>query len=122
LNSVKETASDLASRSTDALSNLASKSTDALSDLGSKAKNSASAVSTRFADMMQTNPLAVGAIAIAAGTAVGLMLPSTQLETEYIGETGERLVDRVEDVARDALGKVQDAARQMTTEGQQPRA
>ncbi|HEU5132342.1 MAG TPA: DUF3618 domain-containing protein [Pyrinomonadaceae bacterium] len=122
LNSVKETASDLASRSTDALSNLASKSTDALSDLGSKAKDGASAVSTRFADLMRTNPLAVGAMAIAAGTAVGLVLPSTRLETEYIGETGERLVDRVEDAARDALGKVQDAAKQMTTEGQQPRA
>ena len=56
--------------------------------------------------MMHENPLAVGAVAIAAGTAVGLVLPSTRLETEYIGETGERLVERVEDVARDALGKV----------------
>lgn len=49
----------------------------------------------------------------AAGTAVGLMIPSTRIESEYIGETGERLVERVEDVARDALGRVQDAARQM---------
>lgn len=100
LNQVKETASDLADR----------------------AKESASTVGTRFADMMRTNPLAVGAVAIAAGTAVGLVLPSTRLETEYIGETGERLVDRVGDAARDALGKVQDAAKQMTSEGQQPTA
>jgi ElaB/YqjD/DUF883 family membrane-anchored ribosome-binding protein len=110
LNQVKGTASDLASRSTDALSNL-----------GTKAKNSASAVSTRFERMMHENPLAVGAVAIAAGTAVGLCLPSTRIETEYIGETGERLVERVEDVARDALGKVQDAAKQMAP-GQQPTA
>ena len=111
LNQVKETASDLASRSTDALSNL-----------GTKAKDGASAVTTRFERMMHDNPLAVGAVAMAAGTAVGLCLPSTRLETEYIGETGDRLVERVEDVARDALGKVQDAAKQMTSEGQQPRA
>ncbi len=111
LNQVKETASDLASRSTDALSNL-----------GTKAKDSASAVTTRFERMMHDNPLAVGAVAMAAGTAVGLCLPSTRLESEYIGETGDRLVERVEDVARDALGKVQDAAKQMTSEGQQPRA
>lgn len=110
LNSVKETASDLASRST-----------EALSDLGTKAKNSASAVGSRFERMMHENPLAVGAVAIAAGTAIGLVLPSTRVETEYIGETGERLVERVEDVARDALGKVGDAAKQMTSEGQQPR-
>jgi len=108
LNQVKETASDLANRST-----------QTLNDLGTKAKNSAS----RFGEIMRDNPLAAGAVAIAAGTAVGLLIPSTQFESEYIGETGERLVDRVEDAARDALGKVQDAAKQMAPgqEGQQQR-
>ena len=98
LNQVKETATDLASR----------------------AKDSASSVGTRFGELCRENPLAVGAVAVAAGTAVGLMLPSTQFESEYIGETGERLVESVEDVARDALGKVQDAAKQM--QQQQPPA
>jgi len=107
LDQVKETASNLADRST-----------HALSDLGNKARNSASAVGTRFERMMHENPLAVGAVAIAAGTAIGLVLPSTRFETEYIGETGERLVDKVEDAARGALDKVQDAARQMAPEGQ----
>jgi hypothetical protein len=68
---------------------------------------------------MRDNPLAAGAVAIAAGTAVGLLIPSTQMESEYIGETGERLVEKVEDVARDALGKVQDAAKQMAPGQQQ---
>jgi ElaB/YqjD/DUF883 family membrane-anchored ribosome-binding protein len=108
LNQVKETASNLANRST-----------HAISDLGHKVQNSASAVTTRFERMMHENPLAVGAVAIAAGTAVGLVLPSTRLETEYIGETGERLVDKAQDVARGALDKVQDAAKQMAPEGQQ---
>jgi ElaB/YqjD/DUF883 family membrane-anchored ribosome-binding protein len=99
LNQVKETATDLASR----------------------AKDSASAVSTRFGEVLRENPLAVGAVAVAAGTAIGLVLPSTRLESEYIGDTGEKIVDKVEDVARDALGKVQDAAKQMAPgqEGQQ---
>ena len=108
LNQVKETASNLANRST-----------HALTDLGHKAKDSASAVTNRFERMMHENPLALGAVAIAAGTAVGLVLPSTRFETEYIGETGERLVDKVEDVARGALDRVQDAAKQMAPEGQQ---
>jgi ElaB/YqjD/DUF883 family membrane-anchored ribosome-binding protein len=115
LNQVNETASDLASRST-----------HALSDLSSKAMDNASAATTRVGQMMRDNPLAVGAVAVAAGTAVGLLIPSTRMETEYIGETGERLVERVEDVARDALGKVQDAAKQMAPDqgkpGQQPPA
>ena len=115
LNQVKETASDLASRST-----------HALSDLSSKAMDNASAATSRVGQMMRDNPLAVGAVAVAAGTAVGLLIPSTRIESEYIGETGERLVERVEDVARDALGKVQDAAKQMAPDqgkpGQQPPA
>ena len=89
-------------------------------DLASRAKDSASAVGSRFGEVLRENPLAVGAVAVAAGTAVGLILPSTQFESEYIGETGEKLVESVEDVARDALGKVQDAAKQM--QQQQPRA
>jgi len=115
LDQVKETASDLASRST-----------HALSDLSSKAMDNASAATSRVGQMMRDNPLAVGAVAVAAGTAVGLLIPSTRIESEYIGETGERLVERVEDVARDALGKVQDAAKQMAPDqgkpGQQPPA
>ncbi len=110
LNQVKETASDLASRAK-----------DSATDLAFRAKDSASSVGTRFGELCRENPLAVGAVAVAAGTAVGLMLPSTQFESEYIGETGERLVESVEDVARGALDKVQDAAKQMAPgqEGQQ---
>lgn len=123
LDHMKETAGDLANRST-----------QALSELGTKARDGASVVTSRFGQMLHDNPLAVGAVAVAAGTAVGLMIPSTRLESEYIGETGERLVDSVQDVARGALDKVQDAARgaldsvqdaakQMAAEGQQqPRA
>ena len=108
LEHVKETASDLADRST-----------QALSDLRTKAMDGASTLTTRFEQVLHDNPLAVGAVAVAAGTAIGLVLPTTRFESEYIGETGERLVDSVEDVARGALDKVQDVAKQMTSEGQQ---
>jgi ElaB/YqjD/DUF883 family membrane-anchored ribosome-binding protein len=103
LNQVKEGASNLASRSTEALSNL-----------GTKASETASEVSNRFAQLLRDNPLAVGAVAVAAGTAVGLALPSTRFENEYIGETSEMLVDKAQEVARGAIDKVQDAAKQMT--------
>jgi ElaB/YqjD/DUF883 family membrane-anchored ribosome-binding protein len=110
LNQVKGTATDLASRAK-----------DSATDLAYRAKDSASAVGTRFSEVLRENPLAVGAVAVAAGTAIGLVLPSTRFESEYIGDTGEKIVDKVEDVAREALGKVQDAAKQMAPgqEGQQ---
>jgi ElaB/YqjD/DUF883 family membrane-anchored ribosome-binding protein len=100
--------------------NLTNRSTNALSNLGTKAKESASAVGTRFGEVLRVNPLAVGAVAVAAGTAVGLVLPSTNIETEYIGETSEKLIDSAEDVARGALNKVQDAARQMAPQQPKP--
>jgi ElaB/YqjD/DUF883 family membrane-anchored ribosome-binding protein len=105
LGQVRETASDLATRSTETLSNL-----------GTKAKDSAAAIGTRFGQVLRENPLAVGAVAVAAGTAVGLVLPSTRFESEYIGEASETLVDKAEEVARGALDKVQSAAKQMTAE------
>ena len=96
---VKETASDLAHRST-----------EALNDLSTRAKDTAASLGTRCAHLLRENPLAVGAVAIAAGTAVGLILPTTRFETEYIGETSERLVDKAQEVAREAIDKVQNVA------------
>ncbi len=110
MHNVKETASDLAHRSTETLNNLTSKVSHTASDLG-----------TRCSQLMRTNPLAMGAVAVAAGTAVGLMLPSTRFETEYIGETGERLVDQAQEMARGAIDKVQEAAQQMAPDDQQQR-
>jgi hypothetical protein len=106
---VKDTASDLAHRSTEALSNL-----------GTKAKDSASAMSTRFGRVLRDNPLALGAVAVAAGTAVGLALPTTRLENEYVGETGEMLVDKAQEVARGAIDKVQNVATQQMTPEHKP--
>lgn len=107
LNQVKDTASDLASRSTEALSNL-----------GSKAKDSVSTAGSRIEQVLRNNPLAIGAVAVAAGAAVGLALPSTKLETEYMGEASEKLVDKAQEVARGAIDKVQSAAQQMAPEQQ----
>jgi DNA-binding IclR family transcriptional regulator len=58
------------------------------------------------------------AVAVAAGTAVGLALPSTRIESEYVGETSEKLVDKAQEVARDAIHRVQSTAQQMGTEGE----
>ena len=106
---VKDTASDLADRSTTALNNL-----------GTKAKDSANAIGTRFGRVLRDNPLAVGAVAVAAGTAVGLALPTTRFEDEYVGETGEMLVDKAQEVARGAIDKVQDVAQQQMAPEQKP--
>ena len=106
-NRVKETASQLAHRST-----------DAINDLGTKAKDTASSLGTRCGQLLRQNPIACGAVAVAAGTAIGLMLPTTQFENEYIGETSEKLMDKAQGVAREAIDKVQSAAAEQMTPDQ----
>ena len=110
LNQVKETASDLAHRSTEALNNL-----------GTRAKDTASSLGDSCARLLRENPLALGAVALAAGTAVGLVLPTSRFETEYIGETSERFVDKAQEVAREAIDKVQNVAEQQMAPESQPR-
>lgn len=109
MDQTRQTAGDLAHRSTDALNNLSS-----------RAKDTASSLGNRLGQVLRENPLAVGAVAIAAGTAVGLALPSTRFENEYIGETSERFVDKAQQVAREAIDKVQNAAQQQMAPAQQP--
>ncbi len=60
--------------------------------------------------MVHENPLAVGAAAAVIGAAIGLALPETERENELMGETRDNVVDTVQSKARDAAGRVQDAA------------
>jgi ElaB/YqjD/DUF883 family membrane-anchored ribosome-binding protein len=63
----------------------------------------------RFID---ENPLGAGVIAVAAGAALGMLLPSTQLERETIGPARDQLVDQAESSVHQALDKVEDQAQQ----------
>jgi ElaB/YqjD/DUF883 family membrane-anchored ribosome-binding protein len=60
--------------------------------------------------LINENPLMVGAGALVLGAAVGLSLPETGHENEWMGETRDNLVERAQDVARHAVSTVQDAA------------
>jgi hypothetical protein len=65
-------------------------------------------------NQMQENPLAVGAVALAIGAAIGLALPHTRKEDEWMGETKDRLLHRAEDVAQQAISKAEEAAGNLT--------
>lgn len=70
-------------------------------------------------DFADENPLAVGAVAIAAGIGVGLMLPATRRENELLGPTRSRLMDegsRLLGEARDTAERVRDTAKSTAQE------
>ncbi|HKF86391.1 MAG TPA: DUF3618 domain-containing protein [Candidatus Limnocylindrales bacterium] len=63
----------------------------------------------RFID---ENPLGAGVIAVAAGAAVGMLLPSTQVERQTIGQARDQFVEQAESTVHQALDKVEDQAQQ----------
>jgi ElaB/YqjD/DUF883 family membrane-anchored ribosome-binding protein len=107
---VAHTAEELAHRAQHGASALAHRVEDTAHDLGHRARYGAQRIEHRVEETFQENPLALGALAVAVGAAVGLALPQTRRENELIGEARDQLVDKARDVAESALGKVEQAA------------
>lgn len=63
-----------------------------------------------FWESMEENPLAVGISAMAAGALIGLALPSTEKENEWMGETSDQLMEEVRSTANETARKTQKVA------------
>jgi ElaB/YqjD/DUF883 family membrane-anchored ribosome-binding protein len=104
----------------DTASELMHETTEKVSHLGHQAKEGALRAGRGFQRLVSENPLAVGAAAVAVGAAVGLALPSTRIEQEYMGEASEKIVDKAQQVARDAMDKVKSATQPAEPQPGQP--
>lgn len=67
---------------------------EGVSELGYRARRS-------FSDVLDTEPLVLGAVGLAVGAAMGAVLPRTDTEDRYMGETRDRLREEAEEFARD---------------------
>jgi ElaB/YqjD/DUF883 family membrane-anchored ribosome-binding protein len=61
--------------------------------------------------MVEDNPLAVGAIAVAVGAVIGMALPETQTEQRILGPAAEKAISTAEQTASDAAQQLETAAR-----------
>lgn len=107
---VSETVGNVAGTVSDTVSNAASGAYKQVGNLGAKAKDVAGSAQEKYEYYMDENPLAIGAVALALGAAVGMAFPSTRTENRLMGETRENLLQKAEETARDAIGKVQQVA------------
>lgn len=57
--------------------------------------------------IVEDNPLAVGAIAVAVGAAIGMALPETQTERDVLGPAAEQAVATAERAATDAVQQLE---------------
>jgi ElaB/YqjD/DUF883 family membrane-anchored ribosome-binding protein len=85
---------------------LAAKAYDRAGELGHTAHET-------YDHYIEENPLAVGAVALAVGAAVGFAIPSTRYEGQLVGETRDNLLHKAESVATEFVGTAKEKVREV---------
>lgn len=78
--------------------------------MSTQARRQARRAKGQFDTMLEENPLAVGAAALALGVALGLSVPETRYEDEYFGPMRDDLLDKAQHKAEEVLEKVEHVA------------
>jgi uncharacterized protein YjbJ (UPF0337 family) len=76
-------------------------------------------VPTRFDHMLNETPLAIGALALGIGAAIGLAIPTTSRERELMGDARETFMERTQQVAQDAQQQIQRVAERVQETAQE---
>ena len=72
-------------------------------DIADRALNSAKQARRKAADSFDDNPLAAAVLGVAAGALIGSLLPRTDQEDEWLGESRDRLAERARAAAKAAI-------------------
>jgi ElaB/YqjD/DUF883 family membrane-anchored ribosome-binding protein/uncharacterized protein YoxC len=104
---VQDRASELADQVQDRAGELTGQVRENLDEWTDMAQERFYDARSEYDRMLEENPLAVGAVALALGVAVGMALPSTPHEDRMLGPARDRLMDQAQEVAQDTAEKVQ---------------
>ncbi|RUX48607.1 MAG: DUF3618 domain-containing protein [Mesorhizobium sp.] len=122
--SIVSTASGVA----DAVSGIANDARDTLSGTAAGVRSGAVRMGRPMQDLLQSEPLAVAAVGLVVGTAIGAMLPHTDTEDEVLGGYSQKLRDNAEkvldqgveqakEVAAEAYGAIKEEAARQSSDG-----
>lgn len=90
--------------------NVAGQAYDQFGNLTTQAKNAARWSQETYSQQLDANPLAVGAVALGLGLAIGMLLPATEIEGQYMGEYREQLMQKAQDAAGGVIEQVKEFA------------
>jgi hypothetical protein len=113
---VADTAQNVASNVSDTAQQWAGQAQDQAQQLGYEAQWQAQRARGWLEQTWESNPLAMGAVALAAGALIGGLIPETQKENQWMGEARENLVQKAQDVAQDTMNKVQNVAQEVASQ------
>ncbi|WP_456269242.1 DUF3618 domain-containing protein [Kushneria sp. AK178] len=103
-----ERAHNLKSGAGDRMQRMKQGSSDRLHGASSKARDTGSWLS----DMAHDNPVAAGALGLAAGALLGSLLPASRAEQRAMGDTRDQLVDRASEVGSEKMEQASEKAQE----------
>ena len=103
-----ESAADMANKAFTGAADAANRAYERAGELGTSAKEN-------FGYYVEEKPMAVAAVAVAVGAAVGFAIPSTRYEGELMGEAKQNLMLKAEETA----GELVDKAKQVASDAKQ---
>ena len=101
--SAYEGVSDVASNAYSGVGDYAGRAYEKVGDYGTQARE-------QYDYYIEENPLAVGAVALAVGAAVGFAIPSTRYESDLMGEYSQQVYDKAQTAASGLVDKVKTVA------------
>lgn len=103
----------------DRVSQIGDGMSDAAADLSARTADLFQAARHRLGDMMEEQPLLLGAIGAAIGAGIAVSLPSTRTESTYFGDAADEFRAKVTAFAGHEVDRVQSAAERAIDEAGQ---
>jgi ElaB/YqjD/DUF883 family membrane-anchored ribosome-binding protein len=111
---VRDTVSSAAGSAYEGVTRAASSTYGGVSQLASRAGETATNLGHRASETyehyLEEKPWAIGAVALVAGAAIGMAIPSTRYEGQLMGEARVNLLNKVSDTASEFVEKAKEAA------------
>lgn len=106
---VQDTASSIAGQAHETADKVTNQTYQTIDQIAEQAQQ----IPGRLQHLLEENPMAVGAVAIALGGAAALLIPESQREIQFMGEARDKVVDRAQSGAQDVMQKVQRVAEEV---------